>query len=62
MINPHQLELFPPPARVWKRAQYIQLPTMTPEAEQLVADFWQFTADQHWTTPSRAGFGATTQQ
>ncbi len=26
---------------------------MTPEAEQLVADFWQFTADQHWTTPSR---------
>jgi DNA-binding Xre family transcriptional regulator len=53
LIDPHQLELFPPPARVWKRAQYIQLPTMTPEAEQLVADFWQFTADQHWTSPSR---------
>ncbi|AVI00119.1 hypothetical protein C5L38_34210 (plasmid) [Streptomyces sp. WAC00288] len=33
LINPHQLELFPPPARVWKRAQHTQLPTMTPEAE-----------------------------
>jgi hypothetical protein len=53
LINPHQLELFPPPARVWKRAQHTQLPTMTPKAEQLVAEFWQFTADQHWTIPSR---------
>jgi hypothetical protein len=29
LINPHQLELFPPPARVWKRAQYIQLTQVT---------------------------------
>jgi hypothetical protein len=53
LINPHQIELFPSPARDWKRVQHTQLPMMTPEAEQLVVEFWQFTADQHWTIASR---------
>lgn len=42
-------ELFPQPPRDWNRVRDLKPPDLCPEADELVEEFKQYTADQQWT-------------
>lgn len=58
LISPGQLELFPTlvsdHGRRWGRLKDTPLPSLTPQAAQLVEDFRRFAKEQHRTTMIRA--------
>ncbi|MFF3193787.1 hypothetical protein [Streptomyces misionensis] len=60
LVSPGQVELFSTSAsasthiRQWARLKHMRLPTLTPQASQLVVEFRTFAKEQQWTDMTRA--------